>query len=69
VPIDREHPAFLQPSDPHVRVWRYMSFTKYVSFLQKSSLYFPQLKILAKTDPYEGTTTITQSSLALLPYV
>jgi hypothetical protein len=57
VPIDREHPAFLQPNDPNVRVWRYMSFTKYVSFLQKSSLYFPQLKILAKTDHYEGTTT------------
>jgi hypothetical protein len=55
--IDREHPAFAQPSDPNVRVWRYMNFAKYVSLLQKSSLYFPQLKILAKTDPYEGTTT------------
>lgn len=52
-----EHPAFAQPTDSNVRVWRYMNFAKYVSFLQKSSLYFPQMKILAKTDPYEGTTT------------
>lgn len=55
--VDREHPAFAQPSNPTVRVWRYMNFAKYVSFLQKRSLYFPQLKILAKADPYEGTTT------------
>jgi hypothetical protein len=62
MPVNREHPAFVQPSDPNVRVWRYMNFTKYVSFLQKSSLYFPQMKILAKTDPYEGTTTKSEFS-------
>lgn len=55
--VDIVHPAFAQPTDSNVRVWRYMNFAKYVSFLQKSSLYFPQMKILAKTDPYEGTTT------------
>lgn len=55
--VDKEHPAFTQPSDTNVRIWRYMNFAKYVSFLQKSSLYFPQLKVLAKNDPYEGSTT------------
>lgn len=55
--VDIEHPAFAQPTDSNVRVWRYMNFAKYVSLLQKSSLYFPQMKILAKSDPYEGTTT------------
>lgn len=57
MPVNIEHPAFVQPNDSNIRVWRYMNFAKYVSFLQKSSLYFPQMKILAKTDPYEGTTT------------
>lgn len=57
MPVDRTHPAFPQPSNPNIRVWRYMNFAKYISFLQSSSLYFPQLKILAKNDPFEGTTT------------
>lgn len=57
MPVDREHPAFEQPSDPNVRVWRYMNFAKYVSFLQTQSLYLPQVKVLAQADPYEGTTT------------
>jgi hypothetical protein len=55
--IDRSYSAFSQPSDPNVSVWRYMNFAKYVSFLQKKSLYFPQLKVLSQTDPYEGSTT------------
>ena len=57
MPVDTEHPAFEQPSNINVRVWRYTSFVKYVSFLQTSSLYLSQVKILAKNDPYEGTTT------------
>jgi hypothetical protein len=57
MPVCRDHPAFTQPSDPNVCVWRYMNFAKYVSLLQKKSLYFPQLKILAEIDPYEGSTT------------
>lgn len=57
MPVDREHPAFFQPTNSNVRVWRYINFAKYVSFLQTSSLYLPQLKTLTKADPYEGTTT------------
>jgi hypothetical protein len=60
--VDIEHPAFEQPSDPNIRVWRYMNFAKYASFLQTRSLYLPQIKILAKVDPYEGTTTKNEFS-------
>ena len=40
------------PSD--ARLWRFMSFTKFVSLLQSRSLYFCNLERLAELDPYEG---------------
>lgn len=55
--VDRRHQAFTQPSNPDIRVWRYMNLAKYISFIQNKSLYFSQLKVLSKSDPYEGSTT------------
>src|SRR3954453_8868529 len=40
------------PSD--ARLWRFMSFTKFVSLLQSGALYFCNLERLAEIDPYEG---------------
>ena len=40
------------PSD--ARLWRFMTFTKFVSLLQSRSFYFCNLERLAEVDPYEG---------------
>lgn len=50
------HPAFRQPSDPSGRVWRYMDFTKYISLLESSALYFCRLDQLG--DRFEGSVTV-----------
>lgn len=34
------NPAFIQPDNEHVKVWRYMDFTKFVSLLDSHQLYF-----------------------------
>ena len=46
------HPVFEPPDDEHVRVWRYTDYTKFVSMLETSSIYFPRADLLAdpKTD-------------------
>ena len=46
-----EHPTFSPPPDDAV-LWRYMDFTKFVSFLDKSSLFFARADKLG--DPFEG---------------
>ena len=47
------HPMLLTPST-HAKIWRYMSFTKFVSLLQMRASYFANLEHLATSDPYEG---------------
>ena len=53
MPADRTHPAFDQPPDPSVLVWRYMDFAKYVAMLEGACLHFSRLDLLG--DPYEGS--------------
>lgn len=48
-----DHPAFKQPSNPNIEIWRYMDFTKYVSMLDLGGLYFTRSDFLG--DPFEGT--------------
>lgn len=43
--------------DTNVIIWRYMDFTKYVSLLEKSALFFCSCKNMEKMDPYEGYYT------------
>src|SRR5690606_22581131 len=43
---------FEEPTDPNVKIWRYMDFTKFVYMLEKSALFFPHVDDL--DDPYEG---------------
>jgi hypothetical protein len=47
------HPVFEQPSDEYVKVWKYMDFTKFVSMLDSSKLYFTRADKL--NDPFEGS--------------
>lgn len=63
MPININHAvvAICQPNNfnipVNIPVWRYMSFPKYVSFLQTKSLYFSPIKKLQENDPYEGSIT------------
>jgi hypothetical protein len=45
-------PHFTSPSDPNVRIWRYMDFAKFVSLLDLSALHFTRLDKME--DEYEG---------------
>ena len=47
------HPAFESPNNKDVKVWRYMDFTKFVSLLEKKSLYFARADKF--DDPFEGS--------------
>ena len=46
---------FLEPSNEHVKVWRYMDFTKFVSLLSTSSLFFTRGD--GFEDRFEGSLT------------
>lgn len=48
----KEHPVFNPPPDDAV-LWRYMDFTKFVSLLDRSALFFARADKLG--DPFEGS--------------
>ena len=48
-----EHPVFVPPSNINVKIWRYMDFTKFVSMLETSGLFFSRADKLG--DPFEGS--------------
>lgn len=43
------------PNNPHAKIWRYMSFSKYVSMLQQKALFFSRSDRFL--DPWEGSTS------------
>lgn len=47
------HPIFVQPENEDIRVWRYMDFTKFVSFIESRCLYFARADKLG--DSFEGS--------------
>ena len=47
-----DHPIFNTPTD-NTLIWRYMDFTKFISLLETSSLFFAQGDKLG--DPFEGS--------------
>jgi hypothetical protein len=51
--VQIDHPAFRQLSGPSAKLRRYMSFTKFVSMLDRSSLFFSRADKLG--DPFEGS--------------
>jgi len=57
-----DHPAFEKPTNEKIKIWRYMDFTKFVSLLDKKSLYFSSIARL--DDPFEGSMiTVDPNSL------
>jgi len=49
----KEHPVFEKPENDEAKIWRYMDFTKFVSLLDKSALFFSRADKL--DDPFEGS--------------
>lgn len=49
----KEHPVFEKPDDENIKIWRYLDFTKFVSLLDKQSLFFTRADRLP--DPFEGS--------------
>lgn len=48
-----KHPLFLLPENRHVKIWRFMDFTKFVALLESRSLFFSRADRLG--DPFEGS--------------
>src|SRR5215211_6876300 len=48
------------PSNPHIKIWRYMDFAKYMSLLDTGALFFPRSDTLE--DPHEGTVTVPNAA-------
>lgn len=49
-----QHPAFPQPADPHVVIWRYMDIAKFADMVTRRRLYMARADLLG--DEHEGTT-------------
>ena len=66
VAMYKEHPEFISPASG-ANLWRYMDFTKFVSLLDTSSLFFAKSSILG--DPFEGAYSKVNAALrpALYP--
>jgi hypothetical protein len=57
----QSHPTFLAPRDTNVRIWRYVSLTKFTWLLQKRALYFCRSDLMG--DPFEGYSTRPRPAL------
>lgn len=53
----KDHPAFKAPSDPTLPLWRYLDLTKFVSLLDRQSLYFVRIDKLQ--DDFEGASPVS----------
>jgi hypothetical protein len=49
------HPAFKQPDDESISVWRYMDLSKFIWMIQRKALYFCRSDCM--DDPFEGHYT------------
>lgn len=55
----KDHICFQPPENKNIKIWRYMDFTKYISFLDSKSLFFTRSDLF--NDPYEGATSHANS--------
>lgn len=51
----KDHLCFKPPEDKNIKIWRYMDFTKYISFLESKCLFFSRSDMF--DDSYEGATS------------
>lgn len=63
MPANTSHLCFVQPQSRNLRLWRYMDFTKFMSLLDSSKLFFCRSDLFR--DPFEGS--YTQANIALRP--
>jgi len=49
----KNHPTFIAPEDPDVKIWRYMDFTKFVLLLHSNCLWFTRADRFK--DSFEGS--------------
>jgi len=61
----KEHPVFEKPENENAKIWRYMDFTKFVSLLDRSALFFTRADKLG--DPFEGS--YSRANIELRPIV
>ena len=59
----KAHSNFISPSDRNVKIWRYLDIAKYLSLLEKRSLYFSRSDFLG--DPFEGSLPSTKGQINL----
>ena len=50
--MTEEHPCFQLPPK-HIKIWRFIDFTKYISLLDSKRLFFSRADLLG--DPHEGS--------------
>lgn len=60
-----EHPCFLQPDTPDIKLWRYMDLAKFLTILQQRAVFFSRASLLG--DPFEGS--FTKVNLAMREYI
>jgi len=53
--------SFVIPANPNIKLWRYLDFTKFISMLEKSSLFFVFMSFL--NDPFEGSISAINNGL------
>jgi len=61
----KEHRVFEKPGDENATIWRYVDFTKFVSLLDKKTLFFARADRLG--DPFEGS--YSKANVKLRPEV
>jgi hypothetical protein len=52
---ETQHESFPLPTNKDIRIWRYMDLAKYLSMLDRRSLFFARATMLG--DPFEGSST------------
>jgi hypothetical protein len=65
----QKHDIFVEPEDKNVKIWRYMDIIKFLSILERKSLFFSRMDLLG--DPFEGSIPKTkgQPKFNLLPKI
>ncbi len=57
------NPAFTEPDDKNVKVWRYMNIPKFFSMIDNQALFFSRVKIF--DDPLEGSIPQSKDQINL----
>ena len=50
-----EHPAFVDPENNNLKLWRYIERDKLIKLLESECLYFCRADYFQNEDPFEGS--------------